>query len=66
MQTLNDVSLQYYHKRRCTVCNNVPKDPTVCLMCGTMVCLKEACCKTEVNGECKLKICRFKLGELCS
>ena len=43
--------MQYYHKRRCVVCHKVPKDPTVCLMCGTMVCLKEDCYKTEVNGE---------------
>jgi E3 ubiquitin-protein ligase UBR3 len=46
-----DDIFQYYHKRKCSVCQNVPKDPTVCLMCGAMVCLKEACCKTEVNGE---------------
>lgn len=48
---LNHFLMQYYHKRRCVVCHKVPKDPTVCLMCGTMVCLKEDCCKTEVNGE---------------
>ena len=46
--------LQFYHKRQCGKCGNVPKDPTVCLMCGTMVCLKEHCCKAptaESPGE---------------
>ena len=27
------------------VCNRVPKDPTVCLMCGTFLCLRGQCCK---------------------
>lgn len=37
--------LEFYHKRKCKGCDRVPKDPTVCLMCGTMVCLKETCCR---------------------
>ncbi len=41
-----DTIFQFYHKRPCRRCGNVPKDPTVCLMCGTMVCLKEPCCKS--------------------
>lgn len=40
-----DHLFQYYHKRVCTNCNKVPKDASVCLLCGTIVCLKEACCK---------------------
>ena len=36
---------QFYHKRVCTVCQKVPKDPTLCLLCGVMVCLREACCR---------------------
>lgn len=31
---------EYYHKRACTVCQNVPQDPSVCLACGTIVCLR--------------------------
>ena len=27
----------------------VPKDPTICLMCGEMVCLKESCCRVRVD-----------------
>jgi len=38
--------LEFYHKRKCKRCDRIPKDPTVCLMCGTMVCLKETCCRT--------------------
>ena len=43
------------------MCHKVPKDPTVCLMCGTMVCLKEDCCKTEVNGEGEYYVQRLSL-----
>ena len=38
---------QFYHKRKCSVCGQVPKEPTICLVCGLMVCLREACCKSE-------------------
>ena len=41
---------QFYHKRKCSVCRQVPKDPTICLLCGLMVCLREACCKSS-SGE---------------
>merc|ERR1712113_1299455 len=41
--------LEFYHKRKCKGCDRVPKDPTVCLMCGTMVCLKETCCR-QINS----------------
>ena len=41
---------QYYHKRKCGKCNSIPKEPTVCLLCGTMVCMREQCCKTYVQS----------------
>ena len=28
------------------MCRLVPKDPTICLLCGMIVCLREACCRT--------------------
>ena len=28
---------QFYHKRVCTVCQKVPKDPTLCLLCGVRI-----------------------------
>uniref|UniRef100_T1JNI2 E3 ubiquitin-protein ligase n=1 Tax=Strigamia maritima TaxID=126957 RepID=T1JNI2_STRMM len=36
---------QYYHCKHCHRCNQLPKDPSVCLLCGTMVCLRESCCR---------------------
>ncbi|XP_064185931.1 E3 ubiquitin-protein ligase ubr3 isoform X2 [Anguilla rostrata] len=45
---------QYYHRKSCTVCSKVPKDPAVCLVCGTFVCLKGLCCKQHSYCECVL------------
>ncbi|XP_074857119.1 E3 ubiquitin-protein ligase UBR3 isoform X3 [Carettochelys insculpta] len=45
---------QYYHRKTCTVCSKVPKDPAVCLVCGTFVCLKGLCCKQQSYCECVL------------
>jgi len=46
-----DAIFQFYYKRVCTNCEKVPKDPSICLLCGVMVCLKEACCKSSVSGD---------------
>ncbi|XP_053554395.1 LOW QUALITY PROTEIN: E3 ubiquitin-protein ligase UBR3 [Bombina bombina] len=45
---------QYYHRKCCTVCTKVPKDPALCLVCGTFVCLKGLCCKQQSYCECVL------------
>ncbi|XP_035263964.1 E3 ubiquitin-protein ligase ubr3 isoform X2 [Anguilla anguilla] len=45
---------QYYHRKSCTACSKVPKDPAVCLVCGTFVCLKGLCCKQHSYCECVL------------
>ncbi|KAB0380564.1 hypothetical protein FD755_008348 [Muntiacus reevesi] len=45
---------QYYHRKTCSVCTKVPKDPAVCLVCGTFVCLKGLCCKQQSYCECVL------------
>ncbi|XP_058889679.1 E3 ubiquitin-protein ligase ubr3-like isoform X2 [Acipenser ruthenus] len=45
---------QYYHRKACTFCNKVPKDPALCLVCGTFVCLKGLCCKQQNCCECVL------------
>ncbi|XP_070564707.1 E3 ubiquitin-protein ligase UBR3-like [Ptychodera flava] len=42
-----DKIFQYYRKRQCHVCCQVPKDPAVCLVCGAMVCLKSECCRQQ-------------------
>jgi len=46
-----DQIFQYYQKRPCDRCNKVPKDPSVCLMCGTMVCMRENCCKQFIGNQ---------------
>lgn len=45
---------QYYHRKACTHCSKVPKDPALCLVCGTFVCLKGQCCKQQSYCECVL------------
>uniref|UniRef100_A0A803T6Q2 E3 ubiquitin-protein ligase n=1 Tax=Anolis carolinensis TaxID=28377 RepID=A0A803T6Q2_ANOCA len=45
---------QYYHRKSCSVCSKVPKDPAICLVCGTFVCLKGLCCKQQSYCECVL------------
>ena len=49
LQTTTLYIFQFYHKRECSVCRGVPKDPTICLLCGMMVCLREACCKSTTG-----------------
>ncbi|XP_055914152.1 E3 ubiquitin-protein ligase Ubr3 isoform X3 [Eupeodes corollae] len=34
----------YYHERPCENCNKVPKESSICLLCGAIVCLKQNCC----------------------
>lgn len=47
-----DIVFQYYHRKQCPNCNSVPKDPSICLVCGTMVCMRDSCCK-PANGSCE-------------
>lgn len=35
-----DIIFQYYHRKQCPNCNSIPKDPSICLVCGTMVCMR--------------------------
>jgi len=42
-----DKIFQYYHRRQCVKCHSVPRETSVCLLCGTIVCLKENCCKQQ-------------------
>lgn len=41
----------FYHRRECERCGTVPKEPTVCLVCGTLVCLRGQCCKQQHANE---------------
>lgn len=36
---------QYYHERHCGKCHSIPQEISICLLCGTIVCLKQNCCK---------------------
>lgn len=36
--------LQYYHEKACSHCLEIPKESSICLLCGTIVCLKGRCC----------------------
>jgi Proteolysis_6 C-terminal/E3 ubiquitin-protein ligase UBR1-like, winged-helix domain/Putative zinc finger in N-recognin (UBR box) len=35
---------------QCSHCGTVPTKPAVCLLCGTLVCFNETCCKRMMNG----------------
>ncbi|XP_071748159.1 E3 ubiquitin-protein ligase UBR3 isoform X3 [Lepeophtheirus salmonis] len=51
-----DAIFQFYHKKECGVCHQVPKDPSICLLCGVLVCFKESCCRfggNSNNGMCE-------------
>ncbi|XP_032517089.2 E3 ubiquitin-protein ligase Ubr3 [Danaus plexippus] len=41
----------YYHERVCLQCGAVPKEASVCLLCGTLVCLKQPCCRHRAVAE---------------
>uniref|UniRef100_A0A8C5DFB6 E3 ubiquitin-protein ligase n=1 Tax=Gouania willdenowi TaxID=441366 RepID=A0A8C5DFB6_GOUWI len=49
-----NIIFQYYHRKSCTACKKVPKDPALCLVCGAFVCLKGMCCKQQGSCECIL------------
>ncbi|CAG0912404.1 unnamed protein product [Notodromas monacha] len=42
-----DAIFRVYHSMSCFNCKSVPKDPAICLVCGTLVCMKDQCCKTK-------------------
>lgn len=46
-----DEIFKFYHKKPCSVCRGDPKDPSLCLVCGTMVCLRENCCRQQSQYE---------------
>uniref|UniRef100_A0A3P8TVA0 E3 ubiquitin-protein ligase n=1 Tax=Amphiprion percula TaxID=161767 RepID=A0A3P8TVA0_AMPPE len=45
-----NIIFQYYHRKACTSCKKVPKDPALCLVCGAFACLKGTCCKQQATG----------------
>jgi len=47
LPALYDQLFMFYHQRQCRFCSKVPKDPSICLICGTLVCMRENCCRSE-------------------
>ncbi|ESO97194.1 hypothetical protein LOTGIDRAFT_51305, partial [Lottia gigantea] len=43
---------QHYRSKTCVECKRTPKDPTLCLVCGKLICFREDCCKQNSTGEC--------------
>ena len=41
----------YYQGKTCKSCCRVPKEPCLCLICGTLVCMKENCCRVNASLE---------------
>ena len=48
-----DQVLRRYLKAKCTNCDTIPRSPAVCLICGTLVCLNDVCCRDGSGGECR-------------
>lgn len=46
-----DQLFMYYHKRTCGQCGTVPKDASICLICGALVCIRDTCCRTANTYE---------------
>lgn len=44
---LYDDLFQYYISRPCFRCHNIPRETTVCLICGSIICFKENCCRSS-------------------
>jgi E3 ubiquitin-protein ligase UBR3 len=47
LPNLYDDIFTYYHDKPCAVCQSVPTDSAVCLICATLVCFKQGCCKQQ-------------------
>ncbi|CRK92911.1 CLUMA_CG006257, isoform A [Clunio marinus] len=37
----------YYYEQACLKCSSIPKESSICLICGKIVCLKQTCCKEQ-------------------
>lgn len=35
----------FYYRKKCSLCQQVPKDIAVCLVCGAPICFRVSCCK---------------------
>jgi hypothetical protein len=59
----HDLFLKEYLVKNCENCGTIPKSSAVCLICGTLVCVGQACCRKS-HGECYMhrKKCSGDIG----
>lgn len=50
----HDLFLKEYLTKKCEKCNTVPRSGAVCIICGTLVCVGQQCCRPSMSssGEC--------------
>lgn len=50
----HDLFLKEYLGKKCEKCKTVPRSGAVCIICGTLVCVGQQCCRSSINsfGEC--------------
>lgn len=40
----------FYYGKKCILCQQVPKDIAVCLVCGAPICFRVSCCKDRIRS----------------
>ena len=41
----------FYYQKTCNTCKKLPSEPCICLVCGTLVCMRESCCRLNNTAE---------------
>ena len=72
LPTIYEQLFMFYHKRTCLKCHKVPKDASICLICGRLICIRDSCCRTgsvlegvTVIFKFKLRICTLFTNFIC-
>lgn len=61
----HDLFLKEFLAEKCKNCGTIPKSAAVCLLCGTLVCVGQLCCRADAkNGECSAhrQVCSGDVG----
>lgn len=40
-----DDIFMFYYRKKCSLCQQIPKDVAICLVCGASICFRVSCCK---------------------
>jgi len=40
-----DDIFMFYYRKKCSLCQQIPKDVAICLVCGAPICFRVSCCK---------------------